>query len=69
LAAAIKGNLTSADSRSENEFLLIKRWWKEFDFLYLVGRPSRNRFPDLLTEITAGEHFVLYRIRKDVEPQ
>jgi hypothetical protein len=39
-------------------------WYRDFDYLYLVGRRIPNPMPQLLQELFAGERFTLYRIGK-----
>jgi hypothetical protein len=39
-------------------------WYRDFDYLYLVGRSIPNPMPELLHELFAGGRFTLYRIDK-----
>ncbi|WP_238243009.1 hypothetical protein [Methylobacterium iners] len=41
-----------------------RAWTKEFDYLYVVGRPVPNPLPDVLTPLAAASRFTLYRIEK-----
>jgi hypothetical protein len=42
----------------------LRNWPRRFDYLYVIGPRTPNPLPHLLTEITAGRHFTLYRIQK-----
>ena len=42
----------------------ISRWPQKYDYLYLVGPPISNPFPDFIEEVARGERFVLYRVTK-----
>jgi hypothetical protein len=44
--------------------VFVRNWFRDFDFLYVVGPHVPNAMPNLLDEVYAGSRFVLYRIRK-----
>jgi hypothetical protein len=42
----------------------IRTWYRDFDYLYVVGPAIGNPMPDRLQEVTRARRFVLYRIRR-----
>jgi hypothetical protein len=42
----------------------VQNWPRDFDYLYIVGPRVANPLPGLLEEMSAGQRFVLYRIKK-----
>jgi hypothetical protein len=42
----------------------VQNWPSDFDYLYIVGPRVANPLPGLLEEMSAGQRFVLYRIKK-----
>lgn len=60
LGAAARGQISDQAPRA------IGRWPESFDYLYLLGSDLSNPFPAILTRITAGDRFVLYRVRKPI---
>jgi hypothetical protein len=61
LAAASK---TTAEPQGTGEYW--RQWPRNFDYLYLMytAQDEANPFPELLTEVYAGDRFKLYKIRK-----
>ncbi|ULL00335.1 hypothetical protein [Bradyrhizobium sp. I71] len=43
---------------------LVRTWYRDYDYLYLVGPPAANPLPDLLQLLDSSDRFVLYRIRR-----
>jgi hypothetical protein len=41
----------------------VHHWTTDYDYVYLVGPRIPNPMPEILTEISAGERFALYRLR------
>lgn len=44
--------------------LFVRSWYRDYDYLYVLGPRAANPLPDLLEVLDASERFVLYRIRK-----
>ena len=44
--------------------VFIRTWQRDFDYLYLLGRPTQNPMPDRLERVLAAPRFALYRIKK-----
>jgi len=42
----------------------IRTWYRDYDYLYLVGPAMANPLPDLLEELDRSGRFALYRIRR-----
>ncbi|WP_249139391.1 hypothetical protein [Bradyrhizobium japonicum] len=42
----------------------VRNWYRDFDYLYVLGSPAANPLPDLLEVLETSERFVLYRIRR-----
>ncbi|WP_298241589.1 hypothetical protein [uncultured Bradyrhizobium sp.] len=42
----------------------VRTWYRDFDYLYVLGSPTANPLPDLLEVLETSERFVLYRIRR-----
>ena len=42
----------------------VRTWFRDFDYLYVLGTPATNPLPDLLEVLETSERFVLYRIRR-----
>jgi hypothetical protein len=42
----------------------IRNWQTDFDYVYLLGPPTPNAFPETLIEIAADRRFTLYRVQK-----
>jgi hypothetical protein len=42
----------------------LKNWTRNFQYVYLVGRPTENAFPGVLDELTRHDRFTLYAVRK-----
>ncbi|MGY3031312.1 hypothetical protein ACVIIV_000482 [Bradyrhizobium sp. USDA 4354] len=42
----------------------VRTWYRDFDYLYVLGSPAANPLPDLLEVLETSERFVLYRIRR-----
>lgn len=42
----------------------VRTWYRDFDYLYVLGSPAANPLPELLEELATSERFVLYRIRR-----
>lgn len=43
-------------------FLLT--WYRDYDYLYLLGPPAANPLPDLLEVLDTSQRFALYKIRR-----
>lgn len=59
LLAAIATGRSPADAPP-----FVRTWYRDFDFLYVLGSPAANPLPDLLEVLETSERFVLYRIRR-----
>lgn len=54
-----------ADGRTAPEIpSFISTWTRDYDYLYLLGRPIANPIPGLLEELFKSRRFVLYKIRR-----
>jgi hypothetical protein len=42
----------------------VRTWYRDYDYLYVLGAPAANPLPDLLDVLVTSERFVLYRIRR-----
>ncbi|PDT90005.1 hypothetical protein CO669_11045 [Bradyrhizobium sp. Y36] len=42
----------------------VRTWYRDFDYLYVLGSPAANPLPDLLEVLERSERFVLYRIHR-----
>lgn len=42
----------------------VRTWYRDYDYLYVLGAPAANPLPDLLDMLVTSERFVLYRIRR-----
>ncbi|MGZ3325151.1 MAG: hypothetical protein ACXU9C_29790, partial [Xanthobacteraceae bacterium] len=42
----------------------IRTWYRDYNYLYVLGPRVANPLPDLLEELDASTRFVLYRIRR-----
>lgn len=42
----------------------VRTWYRDFDYLYVLGSPAANPLPDLLEILETSERFSLYRIRR-----
>ncbi|WP_256806345.1 hypothetical protein [Bradyrhizobium sp. Bra64] len=42
----------------------VRTWYRDYDYLYMLGPPAANPLPDLLEVLDTSERFVLYRIRR-----
>lgn len=42
----------------------IRSWHRDFDYLYVIGRPAANPMPELLDVVETSGRFVLYRIQR-----
>ena len=58
LTSGVTGNLALSDAK------FINNWQRDFEFVYLLGPRHENPFPNLLSELARGRHFVLYKILK-----
>lgn len=43
---------------------LLRTWYRDYDYLYLLGPPAANPLPDLLEVQDTSQRFALYRIRR-----
>lgn len=59
LLAAIASGKAPAGTPS-----FIRTWYRDFDYLYVLGPPIGNPMPSRLQEMTRARRFVLYRIRR-----
>ena len=57
--AAIAAGQTSSDVPP-----FIRSWYRDYNYLYVLGPRVQNPLPDLLEELDASTRFVLYRIRR-----
>lgn len=58
LLAAIATGESPADAPQ-----YVRTWYRDFDYLYVLGSPAANPLPDLLEALETSHRFVLYRIR------
>jgi hypothetical protein len=42
----------------------VRTWYRDYDYLYVLGPHVANPLPDLLEELDASARFVLYKIRR-----
>ena len=42
----------------------IRTWYRDYDYLYVLGPGAANPLPDLLEELDRSARFVLYKIRR-----
>ncbi|WP_027573110.1 hypothetical protein [Bradyrhizobium sp. WSM1743] len=42
----------------------VRTWYRDFDYLYVLGSPAANPLPDLLEVLETSQRFALYRIRR-----
>ena len=42
----------------------VRTWYRDYDYLYLIGQPTTNPLPGLLDVLEVSERFALYRIRR-----
>jgi hypothetical protein len=42
----------------------VRTWYRDFDYLYVLGPPAANPLPGLLEVLDTSERFVLYKIRR-----
>jgi hypothetical protein len=42
----------------------IRTWYRDYDYLYVLGPRVENPLPDLLEELDGSARFVLYKIRR-----
>jgi hypothetical protein len=42
----------------------IRTWYRDYDYLYVLGARVENPLPDLLEELDGSARFVLYKIRR-----
>src|SRR5262249_17313180 len=47
----------------------IRTWYRDFDYLHVLGPNVANPLPDLLEELDRSARFVLYRIQHIPEPK
>ncbi|MGA7993946.1 MAG: hypothetical protein WCA28_03455 [Bradyrhizobium sp.] len=57
--AAIAAGQTSSDVPP-----FIRSWYRDYNYLYVLGPRVQNPLPDLLEELDTSRRFVLYRIRR-----
>ena len=57
--AAIAAGRTSSDIPP-----FIRTWYRDYNYLYVLGPRMANPLPNLLEELDASTRFVLYRIRR-----
>ncbi|RTE91112.1 hypothetical protein [Bradyrhizobium sp. LVM 105] len=43
---------------------IVRTWYQDFDYLYVLGSPAANPLPDRLEVLETSARFVLYRIRR-----
>jgi hypothetical protein len=60
LLSAIAEGRTAVPER----WAAIRTWYRDYDYLYLVGPAMANPLPDLLEELDRSGRFALYRIRR-----
>jgi hypothetical protein len=46
----------------------IRTWYRDYDYLYVLGPHVVNPLPNLLEELDSSARFVLYKIRRAPEP-
>lgn len=59
LLAAIAAGQPAADVPP-----FVRTWYRDYDYLYVLGPPAANPLPDLLEVLDVSERFVLYKIRR-----
>lgn len=60
LLRAIAGGQTTAS----DDVGVVRTWYRDYDYLYLVGSAMPNPLPELLEELDKSGRFALYRIRR-----
>ncbi len=45
----------------------IRTWYRDYDYLYVLGPRTANPLPNLLEELAGSRRFVLYKIRRTSE--
>lgn len=59
LSAIAAGQMVASD-----DTVVIRTWYRDYDYLYLVGPAMANPLPDMLNELDRSGRFVLYKIRR-----
>ncbi|BAC47737.1 blr2472 [Bradyrhizobium diazoefficiens USDA 110] len=59
LSAIAAGQMTASDDAA-----FIRTWYRDYNYLYLLGTGVANPLPDMLKELDRSERFVLYKIRR-----
>ncbi|MCA1393391.1 hypothetical protein I6F20_30625 [Bradyrhizobium sp. IC3123] len=59
LSAIATGQKTALDDRA-----LVRTWYRDYDYLYLLGTGTANPLPEMLKESDRSGRFVLYQIRR-----
>jgi hypothetical protein len=59
LSAIFEGKTAVPEGRAA-----IRTWYRDYDYLYLVGPAIANPLPDLLEELDRSGRFALYKIRR-----
>lgn len=59
LSAIAAGQMAASD-----DAVVIRTWYRDYDYLYLVGPAMANPLPDMLNELDRSGRFVLYKIRR-----
>ena len=42
----------------------VRTWYRDYDYLYVLGPHVTNPLPNLLEELDRSARFVLYKIRR-----
>jgi hypothetical protein len=42
----------------------VRTWYRDYDYLYVLGPSVANPVPNLLEELNRSARFVLYKIRR-----
>ncbi|MGL9621000.1 hypothetical protein QRQ56_23580 [Bradyrhizobium sp. U531] len=56
--------IAAAKTTVPDDTLVVRNWYRDYDYLYLVGPAITNPLPDLLQELDRSARFALYRIRR-----
>jgi hypothetical protein len=57
--AAIAAGQTSPETPA-----FVRTWYRDYDYLYVLGPSLANPMPDLLQELERSARFVLYKIKR-----
>lgn len=56
--------IATGETAASDDTGVVRTWYRDFDYLYLVGPAIANPLPELLKELDRSGRFVLYKIRR-----